>query len=218
MARQVLDPADLPPKPDPRTGLPRPPHAPDPRPGSDNEDNEGGVVDLAAVPQPPPGQGPVLACYRAILGSRAKFWLLARGIAAVLVPPIVFVLFPGVPVWGLVWLLLVALAFLGTVVFVIRSSGRRVSAAGAEWYSSGARWVRIYELVQVTMSQGGGRRAYLRLVDVDGRELQVSYGYVRQNRLIWDLVYNGILHSVIAGNAKTNMSSRVKLDLPHATP
>jgi hypothetical protein len=93
-----------------------------------------------------------------------------------------------------------------------------VSSAGAEWYGTGKRWVRIYELVQVTMSQGRRRDAYLRLVDVHGHDLQVSYAYLRRNRLIWDLVYNGILHSVIAGNARTNMSSRVKLDLPDTTP
>ncbi|HEY3606475.1 MAG TPA: hypothetical protein VGL06_03195 [Pseudonocardiaceae bacterium] len=175
-------------------------------------------MDLAAAPQPPPGQGPVLACYRPVLSSRTKFWQLARGIAAVLVASVLFVLIPGLPVWTLVWLLLVTLAYLGITIVLIRLSGRRVSSAGAEWYSTGNRWVRVYELVQVTMSQGSRRDAYLRLVDVHGNELQVSYAYLRRNRLIWDLVYNGILHSVIAGNARTNMSSRAKLDLPSATP
>src|SRR5260370_1219577 len=39
-------------------------------------------VDLAAVPlpQPPPGQGPVLAYCRPILRSRTKYGLVARGV------------------------------------------------------------------------------------------------------------------------------------------
>jgi len=159
-----------------------------------------------------------LAYYRPVVRSRTRYWLVARGIAAVLAWPVVFVLVPGIPVWVLALPFLVTLALLGFAVYLIRSSGRSVSSAGAEWYSTGDRWVRIYELVQVTMSQARNGDGYLRLVDVDGRALKVGYAHLRHNRLIWDLVYNGILHSVIAGNAETNWSSRTELDLPYTTP
>jgi hypothetical protein len=61
-----MDPAALPPMPDPETGLPRPPRAPGrgrpkdapPKPDPDR------VNDPARAPQPPPRQGPVLAWYR----------------------------------------------------------------------------------------------------------------------------------------------------------
>jgi hypothetical protein len=174
-------------------------------------------MDLAAVPQPPPGQGPVLAYHRPpALSSRLKFRLLAGGIVVVLIPPVSFVLIPGASLLRLGWMMLVALVILGNGLYIIRSSGRRFTAAGAEWYSTGSRWVRIYELVEVTMSEDSRRGTQLLLADAHENEVRVSYQYVRQNRLIWDLVYNGILHSVVAGNADTDTFTRAKLDLPDA--
>jgi hypothetical protein len=78
--------------------------------------------------------------------------------------------------------------------------------------------VRTYELVEVKLLKRGRTGNYLRLVDSGGRVLETGYGFVRQNRLVWDLVYNGILHSVISGQATTNMRLHVELGLPYATP
>jgi len=48
------------------------------------------------------------------------------------------------------------------------------------------------------------------------RRAQVAVRFVdlSSDRLLWDLAYNGILHSVIAGGAETNWMLRKTLALP----
>jgi hypothetical protein len=45
-------------------------------------------------------------------------------------------------------------------------------------------------------------------------EVAVFTGEVQQNQRLWDLLYNGILHSVVAGGAETNRIARRALKLP----
>ena len=109
------------------------------------------------------------------------------------------------PVW------LVVLTFAASIYY---SARHQRSSAGAEWLVRGEKWVRTYELVKVTChsTPNGG---YLRLVDCDGRKMWcklVDFGL--DDRLLGDLTYNGILHSVIAGGAKTNGMARRAIVLP----
>lgn len=88
--------------------------------------------------------------------------------------------------------------------------------AGVDWLQSGKRWVRTYELATVTLKRSGANMM-LTLVDREGRTVRVPWSQLQYNRALWDLVYNGILHSVYVGHAETNLGARNHLKLPRAT-
>jgi len=54
--------------------------------------------------------------------------------------------------------------------------------------------------------------------DSEGRKLRYKFVDLSSDRLLWDLTYNGILHSVIAGGAETNGMLRKTLALPYPQP
>jgi len=193
------------------TGLPRPPHAPDSLPNSNGD----GILDLSVAPQPPTGQGRTLAYQRPTLR-----WLLMSIVWAVLLVvavTTVTLLFPSLSVFQLIFVWLMPLLAIGQIVHLFWSAKRTVAAAGADWYSLNGRWVRTYELTEVKLIKRGRAGSYLRLVDSEGRTIETGYVFMRKNRLIWDLVYNGMLHSVIAGKAMTNMRLHSEVGLPYAT-
>jgi hypothetical protein len=86
-----------------------------------------------------------------------------------------------------------------------------------DWLRGRKQWVRTYELVKVRSypSFSGG---WIRLEDRDGRTLGLDHTTLQQDRRLWDLVYNGILHSVIAGGAETNGAAHLHLHLPCPSP
>jgi hypothetical protein len=63
-----------------------------------------------------------------------------------------------------------------------------------ERFSAGAEW----------LASNGGREVEYKFADLGGSD-----------RLLFDLTYNGILHSVIAGGAKTNPLLHRTLKLPY---
>jgi hypothetical protein len=86
---------------------------------------------------------------------------------------------------------------------------------GSDRMAIADKWVRIYELVEVT-AHTSGTGVCVTLKDSGGRE--VEYKFVElggTDRLLFDLTYNGILHSVIAGGAKTNPLLHRTLKLPY---
>jgi hypothetical protein len=88
-------------------------------------------------------------------------------------------------------------------------------SAGAEWFAIHDKWIGTYQLVEVT-AKASGSGVYLKLKDSDGEILEFKFSdLVGTNRLLYDLVYNGILHSVIAGNAATNSLLHRTLKLPY---
>lgn len=90
---------------------------------------------------------------------------------------------------------------------------RRVVAGGAEWlHARPDRWVRTYELVAVKLHAGG---RLLSLSDAEGRTVTVRLRPAGRhtNPRLWDLVYNGMLHSAHARPLRTNRSSRRRLAL-----
>lgn len=196
MARtRYMDPAALPPIPDPQTGLPRPPHAPGRSRVAQATQSES---DSAQRPAPPPGQGPVLAWYHSTRWSAIIAGLCGFAATALLVTLRDDFRFRWVHYWPL-WLGLVAA---GVLVGLTQWTGTECSA-GAAWVRGRKAWVRTYELTHATTSvSASGVTLHLR--DTADRSLAISLATVQADPLLWDLVYNGILHSVIGRSARTN--------------
>lgn len=206
---------ELPPRPDTATGLPQPPHAPGFM-GSDSspEENSDPEVDVIQAPYPPVGQGPVLAWFRSTrkgagstavtLGVLVAIFLVVRNGFSWLTNPTYW------PVWTIV--LVCAIGY-----YVI--DRRTYSSAGADWVCRGKKWVKTYELVKVTCHAYHPAGAALYLQDSEGRKLRYRLADLSvDDRQIYDLTFNGILHSVIAGGAKTNGLGRRTLALPSIRP
>jgi hypothetical protein len=205
---------ELPPRPDLSTGLPRPPRAPG-FIGIDVpvEDSVIRERDQALAPIPPPGQSPVLAWYRA--SSRGS---VISAVMVVLLAAVILTFNRGTgwlvhaKYWG-VWAIF-ATSLVG-VYFLSRSE--RFSA-GADWVARGSKWVKVYDLVKVTCHSYPYWGAGVCMRDSGGRKLRYRFSDLSSDRLLWDLAYNGILHSVIAGGAETNWMLRKSLALPYPEP
>lgn len=202
-SHEHLSPEQLPPKPGIETGLPRPPRAPvDPGSGDGTgERNE------RYKPSPPPGQGPVLEWYK---GSRYRS--IAAGIGGVLVVAFGLTLKDGGSLeWASTWWMwLFPLAAGPLITLSVRAAG---CAAGAEWFAVGKNWVRTYELASVKLKTPANYRQ-LQLEDTDGRKLSIKLLTAQERHDLWDLVYNGILHSVVERGAETNALARRAFKLP----
>jgi len=160
----------------------------------------------ARVPAVPEGQGPVLEWFQ----TTTRDSLIAGILVAVLVAAI-FTLkdwgFGWISVWWL-WIFVVACP----LIFYLYGRGERL-AAGADWYKYGRRYVKTYELTSVKVQGTSAGAAWdLDLEDSSGRKLTTQLGVIQQNPRLWDLVYNGILHSVRNG-AETNRRAVERLQL-----
>ena len=113
------------------------------------------------------------------------------------------------------WFLWLVLAVTIPIYYFSLRSKRVV--AGADWLQSGTRWIRTYELTKVTLKRNG-TNTVLELVDQDARTLRIPWSQLQYNRELWDLVYNGILHSVFNGHAEADPGARHHLRLPHSAP
>jgi hypothetical protein len=114
--------------------------------------------------------------------------------------------------WMRFWPVWLCFALCWFMLYQDQSYGECV--AGVEWLARRHRWVRLYELVEVTYPRNPLWPSRLRLRDSGGRRLTIRLRNVRADRLIWDLTYLGIEHSVIAGNARTNEWLHRALYLP----
>jgi uncharacterized integral membrane protein len=193
----------LPPKPDPVTGEPRPPHAPNFR-GDEKYNRNSQDRRLSRKPSPPPGQSPVLAWRQASPLSviRAGFWALLLVVVLFSLTTLSnrHGLFYWMRYWP-VWLILVA----GVVAAGLTIGSDRCSA-GADWLKYRKSWVRTYELTVIMVSYEQGKPA-LRLTDRDKRVLSITAEMLWSNRLIWDLLCNGIRHSVAHGAAHNDAAT-----------
>lgn len=206
---QYLDREALPPRPDPVTGLPRPPHAPTghravSKESADRDDS------LADAPPPPPGQGPVLAWYR----SSRRFALRNASVGVAFVTVALWAGegfdFHWVGQWW-AWLILAVGVTLGAMGGVAERTGFQYSA-GAEWASCRRGWVRTYELAHVKVTTG--QDPFLLLRDRAGRRASFVARAMQNDGLLWDLIYNGILHSVVDGDVDMDAATRRRLRLP----
>jgi hypothetical protein len=114
-----------------------------------------------------------------------------------------------VKLWGIWVIILLGMALIYAIL-----RGKKFSA-GSEWMANKGKWVRTYELVEAT-AQTSGTGVYVTLKDTEGRKVEYKFTDLGgSDRLLFDLTYNGILHSVIAGGAKTNPLLHRTLKLPY---
>jgi hypothetical protein len=193
----------LPPRPDRERGEPRPPRAPT----TDSESNEKKQPwNRRRVAAGPDAAGPPLEWDYG--DSRTQWWVGGIVLALMfLLATLKWGGFDWVSVWWL-WLVLPGLAWLTSS--LVR--GHKISA-GADWLNSRGGIVRTYELTKVTVTSHAGGYG-LELADAQGGSADADFGLIQVNRDLWDLVYNGILHSVAAG-AETNNLAVKRLHLEH---
>lgn len=197
--RLFLAVSELPPKPDPISGEPRPPRAPgfhkaDKPPKDEDRDRD---QTIRRMPTPPEGEGRMLEWYRHSQRSATLGGLIAFVIAVVGLTLMQGFSFAWMQFW-FVWALLALIALGIYAIF------RAVECAvGAEWLKVGKSWVRLYELTEIK-ARHRSNAIHLDFVDSTGRKVMVKSDDIQEDRDMWDLVYNGVLHSVIAGGAETN--------------
>jgi hypothetical protein len=106
------------------------------------------------------------------------------------------------------WLILIGISLLS--VPYLRG---RPFAAGAAWFRIGRTWVNTYELISVQVAAYYGFYS-LKMEDADGHRISIQTGTIQQNHPLWDLVYNGIVHSAHSGRLALDRVTRVMLELP----
>lgn len=193
--------------PDPQTGEPRPPHAPLEPDWKRSEDKHRNGA--SRVAQPPEGEGPILEWFCATTG---------RGVYFIVLLLVIFIGFLTVRDGGFGWMthwFLWAIMVPFVAFFWFANRGTRLSA-GADWLCYGKKtFIKTYELTKVRATTGGAAR-YLELEDRRGNKLSAQINDLQLNRELWDLVYNGILHSVYVHEAETNQMAKdfLGLNLP----
>ena len=205
---------ELPPRPDPNTGEPRPPIAPEFRQGKlAQKSRDADQVNVpSAKPSPPPGQGPALVWYQP---SRHK--QVTTGLTTFFVLVIGVTVIRGFdPSWMAYWLpWVVLIAFTLLMAWLVSTSACSV---GADWLKvSRRRWVRLYDLAYIKTARHN-TELYVEFKDHDGRYIDTKLEDLQQDRGMWDLIYNGILHSIIVGGAEsTRVHNMLNVPYPHAT-
>lgn len=184
------------PIPDALTGEPRPPTA---RRGEAREHWVTAPEDLqkSVVPLE---YGPALEAYEEPL--RMKIGLaVTLFVFALLVFVIPFRGFDWMSMW---W---PQVMIIGLPILQFRKSlGDRV-LAGALWVQQRDKWALTYELVKIRSTTVGRYRA-IKIVDCQDHEIILVLHDAQTNPRLWDLVYNGILHSVASGNCDISRAAR----------
>lgn len=193
------------PKPDKLTGEPRPPRAP----VNTTWKSEGKTdPDRAQFPPAPEGEGPVLEWYQDSPTEMVKAGMFLS-VLVIIFGCIVDGGFGWMATWWL-WLFVIWPPIL--FYFLGRSEG---ISAGAEWFATSRKsYVRLYELSSVKLEHSAaGQSMTLELRDIHGGFAGVSLRQVQRKRALWDLVYNGIAHSVLNGRATANELALDRLGL-----
>lgn len=209
----------LPPRPDPNTGEPFPPHGRawhgDDQPPEDNLYRE---TRLSYRPAPPSGKSPVLTWHKE--NRRGKTAIFVGSIAFLVLALILVraVAGTGNPLaWISLWQPWIAI--LGSAVLMTRPFTYVKTSAGAAWFQCQIvrfgvtirrKHLNLYQLRKISATTGPAA-LYLELADEDD-SIDLARTYWQFDRRIWDLVYNGILHSVAAG-AEVDRNARGFLEL-----
>lgn len=190
-------------KPHQNTGEPRPPRAPV---RSASAGVEGRKASSAKYPDAPSTARPVLEWYQDTVRFSVASGLLMSAIV------VAFLCFRD---WGFGWVstwwLWIFVAIPPVWMYFV---GKRYGiSAGADWFAMKDAYVDTYDLVEVKLVGASGGLAWdLTLRDKKGDAVTVGLRDIESNRDLWDLVYNGIVHSVGRG-AKTNGKAVDKLKL-----
>jgi len=194
---------NLPPRPDPETGLPAPPHAA----GYHGPEQPTTVLRAKHV-VPPSGAGPILVSYRTPRRVGILHFVATFGMCTAL-----FALFSLTWGAGLSWLTYWPITgiILGASYLASPPLAYIIITAGADWvaWTMNNRWwtpwtprphfIKVYELTTIVSFSPKWSGVYLRLRDADGRELRQSLKTLQGDRRAWDLLANGVLHSVAHG-------------------
>ncbi|QGK69226.1 hypothetical protein GIY23_06480 [Allosaccharopolyspora coralli] len=86
-------------------------------------------------------------------------------------------------------------------------------AVGSDWLRVGRMWVLLYELKEIKVRHRG-LSMHLDVKDSGNRILQVRVDHLQEDRDMWDLVYNGLMHSVLVNGANTNRGVHSRLKVP----
>ncbi len=200
----MVNPIDLPPMPDSITGEPRPPRAPHlPRHGiHTSQALPTKATGCTGAFRPHPRMAP--ATLRDQYGDAAML----AGLLAVF-----GTISAGGFSWVLEWWAWGLLALFPWIMF--RASGNHWTAAGVSWVQWRDSWVDTYKLTRIQFSADGYSRV-LRLKDAHGNEIHsFKISEIQRNPDLWDLVYNGILHSVASGNCDIDAKTRHILKIPY---
>lgn len=104
--------------------------------------------------------------------------------------------------WMSIWWLWLVLAGASSLFLIGRRAMRMT--AGADWLSVGDKqWVDTYRLRTIRVTERTNTHN-IELTDADGREADTQVWYLQKNRGLWDLVYNGMLHSIVYHGADVN--------------
>jgi hypothetical protein len=79
--------------------------------------------------------------------------------------------------------------------------------AGSQWVQTRKEWVSTYELTRIRSTNVGLQRA-MKLEDNHGHKLVLVLRHAQKNTKLWDLVYNGIVHSVASGDCDISKAAR----------
>lgn len=197
-------PNNLPPRPDSQTGEPFPPHAPGYRREEVTpERNSLRESRLSYKPKPPAGMGPMLAWHRLSVKGKVVRYFIALAMLVGGMSLITLSRGDGVDwiqYWQL-WVLFVPGAFLMSSPLTYETL-----SAGPDWLQIDVRrpfrrtdsgHIGLYELIQIEGSTSPTGH-FLRIEDEHvSSERQIDEW--QGDRRIWDLIYNGILHSVANG-------------------
>lgn len=211
----------LPPRPDPETGEPFPPHGRGWKgySGSDREPehNPGRETRLSHKPEPPAGRGRLLAWHKQ--SKRGKVSMFVGTVATLAVAFAILSLIQGeglgmLTAWPVLLIMLVgAWLITGPFTYVVVS-------VGADWcqyenyrygVKRGSHVIDLYDLVKIEVATGGVAQLFLTLYGPE-RGIHLALHEWQTDRRMWDLVYNGIIHSVAKG-AKTDKMARAVLEL-----
>jgi hypothetical protein len=179
------------PKPSRDTGEPRPPQAPvepDWRPFDK-------ATDLGPQ-EPPPGKGPALEWF-----ADAKSTLWGAAVFTFLLVSVLLTVRAGGFGWMRTWWLWLILVGCCSLFLLARKKLR--TTAGSDWLRMDQQWVDTYRLRSIRVTRGA-RTHHLELVDQAGNKLHTQVYYLQKNRRLWDLVFNGILHSIVHSGADVN--------------
>ncbi|MCA1186901.1 MULTISPECIES: hypothetical protein [unclassified Saccharopolyspora] len=164
--------------------------------------------DKAEFPPAPEGEGPLLEWYQAEDADH-----LVGGVVLGMFIAIFLCLLDSGFSWMSTWWLWL---FVIWPPIVFHFLGRRSGySAGADWLATDQKhYVKLYELKKITVEyQAGGQSIGIELTDADDRCVGAPLRQLQRNRAFWDLVYNGIVHSVNSGTATANELALDKLQL-----
>jgi len=118
--------------------------------------------------------------------------------------------------WGLEWISWWGYwAIMGVSAWFMYLMGDRWTAAGASWVQKQNSWVDTYHLTRIRLNAGDAARS-LFLDDKHGNAIRsLSLAQIQANPDLWDLVCNGILHSIASGDCDINARTRRILQIPY---